>query len=102
MVYLHPITATRGRPEEYCRKMKALGGSDLAKVPVILATTFWRMHEHKEKYEARMQDITNGWILSNMTGPPPMIYDETPDSAWLIVQAILKECGTEFDISRLT
>ena len=79
-----------------------MAGPDLAKAPVILATTFWRMQEHKAKYDARMKDITKGWAQSSMNGPDPVVYDETPDSAWRIVHAILKECGTDFDVSRLT
>jgi len=102
IVFLHPITAPRGRPEDYCRKIKALGGPDIAKAPVILATTFWRMEAHKPKYEARLQDITKGWVHSGMSGPAPVVYDETPDSAWHIVHAILKACGTDFDISGFT
>lgn len=95
VIYLHRITANRGRPEENFKRLKLQSNAvDLSEAPVILVTTDWRRHEDQRCLE-RMQDLTVGWTSSKICGPSPVAYDESADSAWKIFKSVVKECGIE-------
>jgi hypothetical protein len=96
VIYLHRITANRGRPEENFRRLKSQSNAkDLSKAPVILVTTGWRRHEEDQRCLERMQDLTVGWKSSNKSGPSPVAYDESADCAWKIFKSVAKECEIE-------
>ncbi len=97
VIYLHPITANRGRPEENFKRLKLHSNApDFSIAPVILVTTHWRRHEADKRCLERMQDLTVGWTSeSNISGPSPVAYDESADSAWKIFKSVVEKCGIE-------
>jgi hypothetical protein len=89
VIYLHPITANRGQPEEEYNRLRKLSLGKLSDVPVILVTTFWRPDAPIQ--EARLQELEERWNSAEIRGPPSARYNDSADCAWDIVRSMEDE-----------
>ena len=91
IIFLQQITSPHPTSVLLYKELRALLRADLGDVPAILVTTFWTQmgSSSRQVQEERMKALEESWKSADIKGPPPRIFDKTPQSSTDIIGDIL-------------